>query len=113
MTGIIDLMFSSSENLIEIWDWKSNFIDSDDKKKELIKHYELQMKIYSYFIACLYPSQSMFKARLLFTNLASEVADDDEWTHCFTWSKDELMSMREIIENNIAEIRNKLYFWLD
>jgi len=111
--GIIDLYFKASTGEYEIWDWKSNQIESIEEKDKLVAKYESQMLVYAYLISRLHPEIDTLKARLLFTRLARQNSSETEWTHTFSWRKKELETCRVDIENNIMEIRNKLYLWLD
>jgi ATP-dependent helicase/nuclease subunit A len=106
--GIIDLLLQNENGDYEIWDWKSNNIHTGKEKEETAKHYELQMRIYCYFISKLYPEQNEYTARLLFTRLAGKTDDDNMWAHKFVWSKKDMEETPEIIDGIIDKIGNEL-----
>jgi ATP-dependent exoDNAse (exonuclease V) beta subunit len=111
LNGSIDLLIEK-EDSIEIWDWKSNIVNEDNTIEIHAKHYELQMKTYAHFVHKLYPDIENIKARLLFTRLAKENAEDKDWSYEFTWTTDELMLMENELLQLIKGLRNHLYSWL-
>ena len=113
LQGYIDLLLKKSDGTFEVWDWKSNLIYSPQEKPHKAKLYELQMRIYSYLVSKLYPGQEKYTARLLFTRLAGENKSDNEWTHSFTWTKEELEKTPEILNQKIKNIKKEFYLWLD
>ena len=100
----IDLLIKDEEGNYEIWDWKSNKIPNSQYYEKLVKDYELQMKVYCYFISLLYPGQNQFKARLLFTRLANENASDEEWTKVYLWDRNEVKEFEKEINAQINKI---------
>lgn len=76
------------------------------------KHYELQMRTYAYFIHKLFPEKQNIKARLLFTRLAIEDAEDNDWSYEFFWEKAELINIESELSQLIMGMRNHLYSWL-
>lgn len=90
ITGIIDTLVEHENGDFEVWDWKSNYIDSIEKKTALESHYSIQMKLYLYFIRMMNPNQKEYKARLLFTHLARPDAEHDQWTSLFKFSAQEI-----------------------
>ncbi len=107
--GYIDLPLKKSDGTVEVWDWKSNIITSDEDKLQKAKSYELQMQIYTYFISKLYPGQQTYSARLLFTRLAGKDMEDEKWTHKFTWQIDEFKALEKGLTNKISEIKENIY----
>lgn len=95
---------------IEIWDWKTNRVDSPESKQELARHYELQMKIYCFLVSRINPGQQAYKARLLFTRLAAENAPDEAWTHTYTWTGTELQDYDKELEEYINKIKYEFFF---
>lgn len=112
ISGIIDLIITNDDGQYEIWDWKSNLINSIEDSNHLLKNYELQMKIYSLFVSKLYPAQQTVKARLLFTKLAGKDVEDEKWTYVFEWNRDELNTIPDNLTEQIKNIRDELYVWL-
>ncbi|MBI5326499.1 MAG: UvrD-helicase domain-containing protein [Ignavibacteriae bacterium] len=104
-----DLLIKNASGEWAIWDWKTNRIDTGKKKEELIKYYELQMKIYTYFLMKLYPEQQNFKARLLFTRLAGTNENNEKWFYDYNWNQGESAKIENEIQKLINEIRNKQF----
>ncbi|TAL68953.1 MAG: hypothetical protein EPN82_08555 [Bacteroidetes bacterium] len=102
-----DLLIKNASGEWEIWDWKTNRIESIDKKNELIKYYELQMKIYVFFLMKLYPEQQNFRARLLFTRLAKNGNNDENWFHVYIWNKRDFDNIEIEIQKLVDEVRTK------
>ncbi len=105
ISATFDLFIQNESNEWEIWDWKSNQINNDEDLIELGKHYEIQMKLYSYFNYLLNPNQSDYKARLLFTRRAKIDCLDENWTILFKWDKNEMENFREYLSNLLLEIK--------
>lgn len=99
----IDLLLKNSSGDYEIWDWKTNTINNDSDKEELIGHYEFQMKVYAYFLAKLY-KQDSYISRILFTQLAGENAEETNWTHKYQWSYVELLEFEQEIMDKIDSL---------
>jgi ATP-dependent exoDNAse (exonuclease V) beta subunit len=112
INSIVDVFFTNSKKEIEIWDWKTNLVNSISETKVLAEKYRIQMKIYAYLASKYEPEQMSFKTRLLFTRLAKQNIDDEKWTYEFTWSRAELEEFEQSLKGQISEIRDKLYFWL-
>ncbi len=112
--GVIDLLFIDKNGNYEIWDWKTNFSGRDNNKEifyeKLRNKYELQMKIYSYFIYKLLPNQEKYPAKLLLTMEAVNHFNTDEWIIKYEWNQKELEEFGEYLKKNIEEIKeNHLY----
>jgi ATP-dependent helicase/nuclease subunit A len=112
INSIVDVFFTNSKKEIEIWDWKTNLVNSISETKVLAEKYRIQMKIYAYLASKYEPEQMSFKTRLLFTRLAKQNIDDEKWTYEFTWSRAELEEFEQSLKGQISEMRDKLYFWL-
>lgn len=100
----IDLFFQSESGNFEIWDWKSNNINSFDEIPQIAEHYRFQMLMYSYLASRLYPEQDRWVARLLFTRLARSKVNDNHWTYTFTFNKCQLEELELQIETYIKQI---------
>ena len=122
-----DLLIKNAGGEWEVWDWKTNRAGTKETKDALIKNYELQMKIYIYFLMKLYPEQKNFKARLLFTRLAtdskiplnpplkkgeniklssSEKGETNEnWFYTYNWTIYDLDKIESEINKIVDEIR--------
>ena len=101
----IDLLFEK-DSVYEVWDWKSNLISTREEMFELAKHYEFQMKVYAYLVMLLKPEQGNYKARLLFTKIANQNESDEDWTCVFQWTKEELQSFKNELENYILQMKD-------
>ncbi|MCX7735822.1 MAG: UvrD-helicase domain-containing protein [Candidatus Kapabacteria bacterium] len=94
----IDLLLKNFDGNYEIWDWKTNTIQDNEHKERLIAHYEFQMKVYAFLISKIF-NQKEYLSRLLFTKLADNNVRDEEWTHKYIWTKEDLDSFEdELIE---------------
>jgi len=111
LTGKFDIIIKNDNGDLEIWDWKTNKIDTDNHKLELINHYELQMKVYAYLIYKLHPLQKLYTSRLLFTRLAENNSSDDVWTYRFDWSANELKNFEQELKEMIISLRNDIFVW--
>ncbi|MGA2297246.1 MAG: 3'-5' exonuclease, partial [FCB group bacterium] len=106
----IDLLLKDENGEYEIWDWKTNRVDSKAQIEKLVKEYEIQMQVYSYFISLLNPDQKQFKARLLFTRLARQNTSDEAWTRIYTWNKNDVEMFKKNIEQKIKAILNVINY---
>ncbi len=104
LNGKIDMLIKDPEGRSEIWDWKTNIVDSARKFDELAQYYLPQMLFYAYMLMHLEPEHKEYKARLLFTRLAKKSASDDEWTKLFIWKKDELSDYGDYLKKKIPQI---------
>ena len=111
MTGKFDILINNENGDKEIWDWKTNKINSGEHKSELINKYELQMKVYAYLIYKLYPLQNTYTCRLLFTRLANNNSPDEEWTHRFDWNADNLTIFEIELKESIKKLREDIFVW--
>ena len=102
ITGNIDFLVKNESNEWEIWDWKTNKIQDKSDLSRLKEEYELQMKIYSYFLMHLEPNQKKFVARLLLTELANIDSQDNDWTVKY-----------EFILANKSEIKKELISYIN
>lgn len=101
--GKIDLLFTKPNQEREIWDWKTNNVFNKESMIELAKNYEFQMLTYAFLLSKCFPELSEWTARLLFTKLAKNSFQDEDWTYIFKWTKDEL----ENFSNQIDDIQKK------
>jgi ATP-dependent helicase/nuclease subunit A len=102
----IDLLFKNENGHYEIWDWKSNNVNSLEQMEQVAKSYELQMKTYAFALSQLHPEQEHYKARLLFTRLARPNALDKEWTYEFLWREDEILNIEKELKDLAYKINN-------
>jgi ATP-dependent exoDNAse (exonuclease V) beta subunit len=102
MNGIIDVLITNENGELEVWDWKTNVIDSEIDMARHIENYELQMKIYAFFVLLMQPKQKEIKCRLLFTRLAVDNAEDEDWTHVYKWSRQEVNEFAGEIKTLVA-----------
>ncbi len=86
-TGTFDLLLQNEKGEMEIWDWKSNRIHTAEDKEYLENHYFLQMESYALMLMFLYPGQSEYVTRLVFTNRAPFAEKDEDFTATFVFSE--------------------------
>jgi ATP-dependent helicase/nuclease subunit A len=103
----IDLLLKYNSHY-EIWDWKSNRVENVNEMISSADHYKFQMKLYACFLKFLKPELLKFKARLLFTYLASPKADDKEWTVVFEWDSSELDKFLKEVEKEMIKMKSLL-----
>ena len=101
-TGIIDCLICDRNGNFEIWDWKTNKIENAETVRDLAENYKLQMQMYIYFLMHIEPNQTQYKARLLFTELATVNAKISDWVVDFIWTQADKELLRTEIENNIS-----------
>lgn len=99
LLGKIDLLLTKPNQEREIWDWKTNNISNKEKMIELAKNYEYQMLTYAFLLSKCFPDQSEWTARLLFTKLAKNSFQDEDWTYSFKWTKGELENYADQIDD--------------
>ncbi len=104
--GFIDCMVEISPGYKEAWDWKSNRLESASDIKETAKKYELQMKMYAWMLSRIYPGQSEYKTRLLFTSLAAENAKDEDWSYTYSWTKEETEEIGQYLLTVIDDLEH-------
>ncbi len=90
MMAKIDALMLGPDGAPEIWDWKTNIVRDRDGMAALAANYAVQMKVYAYFVMLLHPGRDEYRARLLFTRLANESAEDEAWTWVFSFAKSDL-----------------------
>lgn len=99
---IFDLLYLNENGNREIWDWKNNYINSEEEYQSKVDYYSLQMKVYSLILSKQFPEQDKYVARLFFTRLAGK---DERWMKVFEWSRDELIEF----ETEMDLISNQMY----
>ena len=104
--GSIDLLFFDG-NQFEIWDWKTNKIDTENGIEKLKDKYEYQMKFYSYLVSKLYPEQKTIPARLLLIELAG--INSNDWIIEFSFDQDDLLEIENELKENINSIKELNY----
>jgi ATP-dependent exoDNAse (exonuclease V) beta subunit len=103
---IIDALVPVRENEYEIWDWKSNYINSAAKFEELTEQYKLQMKYYAFVVSYLYPELSIYRAKLFFTRQAKSAKSETDWISTFEWTKNELNEFAAEIASYFEKMHN-------
>jgi ATP-dependent helicase/nuclease subunit A len=104
ITGKIDLMIPDNEGNWEVWDWKTNKVESAEQMDFLFNEYQLQLKMYAFFLSQLYNEQQKFTVRLLFTRMARPGAADESWTRKEVWNKEDIAKFSSEIKNMVAEM---------
>jgi ATP-dependent helicase/nuclease subunit A len=101
LTGNIDLLIKGeNDNIIEIWDWKSNKVSNEEDINRLGEHYLPQLKFYIFLISKIYPKKENIIGRLLFTRLAKT----NNWVFTLNMTKEEI----NIFEEELRATINKL-----
>ncbi|OGU56878.1 MAG: hypothetical protein A2X64_02490 [Ignavibacteria bacterium GWF2_33_9] len=103
---IIDVLIKTALGDYEIWDWKSNIINSKQEFEEKAKYYEFQMKYYAMVVSFLFPNQEKYIARLIFTRLASKNPDNNTWIAKFEWTKEDITKFKEDVKSYFQSIHN-------
>lgn len=103
ITGVIDLLLEKENGDFEIWDWKTNQIQSKSQIKSLADTYKNQMMLYAYLVWNQKKS-SVIKARLLFTNLAKVNVKDEDWTYLFQWTEEDMIKFGIELEEKIYKM---------
>ena len=106
LTGILDMLLINESGIREVWDWKTNRIDSKEDMLVLSETYKIQMKIYAYFIKLLYPGEKEYSTRLLFTRRINSSANDEDCTVVVKWDEVELEQFGEELILLIKEIKS-------
>ena len=107
--GIIDLLIENEDGEFEVWDWKSNVIN--DNLYEKAKAYEIQMKLYAYFVYRVSPFQQKYTSKLLFVRQSEKASSDEDWTYTYSWTAEELQQYEIELVSIIKSVKN--YPFLD
>ncbi len=105
INATFDLYLMNEDMEWEIWDWKSNQVNSKEDIDEYKSHYEIQMKLYSFFNYLINPNQNNYIARLLFTRQAKLNAEDTEWTVEYKWNKQDMEEFRTYLSSLLMELK--------
>ncbi len=70
LNGTMDLLLTTAEAEVEVWDWKTNSL-AQKNEDDWLAHYALQLKVYCLLLSYEYPEQEQFTARLIFTRSAT------------------------------------------
>lgn len=104
INGIIDLLIQDNDGNYEIWDWKTNKINNN--LEQLGRHYEQQMKLYSYFLYKLRPNQDIYKSKLLFVRQSNNSDNLDDWIITYRWNREDLVKYESELNEIIGKIKN-------
>ncbi|MGQ9818452.1 MAG: UvrD-helicase domain-containing protein [Candidatus Kapaibacteriales bacterium] len=107
--GKIDLLFTKPNQEHEIWDWKTNNVQNKEKMIEVAISYKFQMVTYAFLLSKCFPEQTEWIARLLFTQLAKNSSQDEDWTYVFKWTKDELENFSDQIDDIQKKFINLIF----
>jgi len=103
--GIIDCLIIRSNTEIEIWDWKTNFVNSKRDLEKFRKTYEIQLKIYSYLIFHLYKETQELTCRLLFVS-SQDKTNEGNWIVSYNYKRNQIPQ----IENEILSLMKEPIF---
>ncbi len=106
LNAIIDVLYQDDDGNYYILDWKTNLIQNKQEMNSLVEHYSLQMKFYAYIVSFINPNQDVFTARLLFTRLAKDNQHSENWSHLFSWDRNELIDFENMLDNYIPKMNN-------
>ncbi len=106
ISATFDLLIVNEKDEWEIWDWKSNQANFKEDLIYLGNHYEIQMKLYSYFNYLINPNQNKYIARLLFTRRAEIDGLDEYWTVKFEWNKADMDNFKEYLGKLLLEMKS-------
>jgi len=106
--GTLDLLVKTSDGF-EVWDWKTNALKNKDDMEKAAKHYEMQMKFYIYLLSLIKPNQSLYKAKLLFTNLAGSQSNTNDWIYEYSWSKEDVTNFKAKFDELVKEIKETMF----
>jgi ATP-dependent helicase/nuclease subunit A len=103
MNGSIDMMIEMENGDIEVWDWKTNSF-YEKNMDDYLEVYRLQMEIYCWMIAIMYPEKDTFKARLIFTRLASKTAPIQDYSRVVEFKRRDIGSLESRLNSMIQSI---------
>ncbi len=107
--GKIDLLYRKDGSEVEIWDWKTNNIQTREEMFELGSIYKNQMQTYALLISKLYPAQPAIAAKLMFTRLARPNICDEDWIYKVEFSRQQLEQFEKELVVQIDKL-NRLEF---
>lgn len=105
INGSMDMMIETTNGEVEVWDWKTNSM-YDKSMDDYLEVYRLQMEIYCWMLAMMYPDKNNFKARLIFTRLASKTASIQDYSRVVEFKRDDISSLESRLNTMIESIHN-------
>lgn len=106
--GTLDLLVET-ENGFEVWDWKTNALNSKKDMKQVANHYQMQMKFYVYLLSLIKPNQKLYNAKLLFTNLAGNQSDSNDWVYEYSWTKEDVNNFKNNFDDLVKDIKESMF----
>ncbi|TAE22754.1 MAG: hypothetical protein EAZ92_15445 [Candidatus Kapaibacterium sp.] len=109
LIGSFDVLIQNPQGDWEVWDWKTNQAKTSRDMEELVREYRLQLEVYAFLLAHLFPEQNVFRTRLLFSQIATSVTKDEEWTRVLEFTRSDIDGIEKKIRRLIGEIRAQSY----
>jgi ATP-dependent helicase/nuclease subunit A len=103
MKAVFDVLLENKNGEPEIWDWKTNMVNSRENIEFLAQKYLKQMEVYLWFLYHLTPDCENYRAKLLFTNFAGK-STADEWIYEISYTRDKVEKIGEKISSSIKSI---------
>jgi len=103
--GKFDLLYKPENSDWEVWDWKTNIISSKAEMFQLASQYDIQMITYAFILSKIKPKQNTYKSRILFTRLAFENAENDDWGYVFEFNRKQLADFENELFSKNLEIK--------
>ncbi|MCX6140503.1 MAG: PD-(D/E)XK nuclease family protein, partial [Candidatus Kapabacteria bacterium] len=89
--GILDVRMHTTESTIEVWDWKTNRVASQEHLESVAATYTIQMCTYAWLCLRAYPAYSTVVTRLVFTKAAGKGLTTIDYSR--TWQRAEMELM--------------------
>ena len=89
--GILDVRMHTNATSIEVWDWKTNRVASEDHLLAVAESYMIQMLTYAWLCLRAYPECTTVITRLVFTKAAGKGLTTIDYSR--TWQRDEMPAM--------------------
>lgn len=68
--GVLDVRMEPRDGIVEVWDWKTNVVRSEEHLHQIAKQYETQMQTYAWLCQQSIPGCQQVTTRLVFTKAA-------------------------------------------
>lgn len=105
----IDLCFKSSNDSIEIWDWKTDKVKNKKEIENKANIYEYQLKSYVYASYYFFNKPIEIKARLLFLDYLKENDNTEDWIVTKEFSFENINQIKSELINTLIKV-NRLNF---